>query len=104
MMDINSNSNESNEYYPITVVKKDSNLQPSSLSSQKSSLMKLAIKKDERLDYLNIPKGLIELLKINDFTIEKILDYGPSKIAEILGTDDYIAQIIFNETNNNKKS
>lgn len=102
-MDINSNSNESNEYYPITIVK-DSNLQPSSLSSQKSSLIKLAIKKDERLDYLNIPKGLIELLKINDFTIEKILDYGPSKIAEILGTDDYIAQIIFNETNNNKKS
>jgi hypothetical protein len=103
MMDINRNSNESNEYYPITIVK-DSNLQPSSLSSQKSSLIKLAIKKDERLDYLNIPKGLIELLKINDFTIEKILDYGPSKIAEILGTDDYIAQIIFNETNNNKKS
>ena len=101
-MDINSNSNESNEYYPITIVK-DSNLQPSSLSSQKSSLIKLAIKKDERLDYLNIPKGLIELLKINDFTIEKILDYGPPKIAEILGTDDYIAQIIFNETNNNKK-
>jgi hypothetical protein len=103
MMDINSKSNESKEYYPITIVK-DSNLQPSSLSSQKSSLIKLAIKKDERLDYLNIPKGLIELLKINDFTIEKILDYGPSKIAEILGTDDYIAQIIFNETNNNKKS
>ena len=102
-MDINSNSNESNEYYPITIVK-DSNLQPSSLSSQKSSFIKLAIKKDERLDYLHIPKGLIELLKINDFTIEKILDYGPSKIAEILGTDDYIAQIIFNETNNNKKS
>jgi hypothetical protein len=64
--------------------------------------MKLAINKDERLDYLNIPKGLIELLKINDFTIERILDYGPSKIAEIMGTDEYLAQIIFNETNNTK--
>ena len=94
-------SSDVNEYYPITIVK-DSNLQPSSLSSQKSSLIKLAIKKDERLDYLNIPKGLIELLKINDFTIERILDYGPSKIAEILGTDEYLAQIIFNETNNTK--
>jgi hypothetical protein len=107
MMDTNSNSsNESDsEYYPITIVKKDSNLQPSSsLPSQKSSMIKLAIKKDVRLEYLNIPKGLIELLHINDFTIEKILDYGSSKIAEILGTDDYIAQIIFNETNNNKKS
>ncbi|HET8857623.1 MAG TPA: hypothetical protein VFM28_08870 [Nitrososphaeraceae archaeon] len=105
MMEINISSNESDSgYYPITIVKKDSYLQPSSLPSQKSSLIKLAIKKDERLDYLNIPKGLIELLHINDFTIEKILDYGPSKIAEILGTDDYIAQIIFNETNNNKKS
>ena len=70
--------------------------------SQKSSSIKLAISKDERLEYLNIPKGLIELLKINDFTIEKILEYGPSKIAEILVIDNYVAQIIFNETNNKK--
>ena len=58
--------------------------------------------KDERLEYLNIPKGLIELLQINDFTIEKILEYGPSKIAETLVIDNYVAQIIFNETNNKK--
>ena len=73
------------------------------MSSQKPSSIKLAIRKDERLEYLNISKGLIELLQFNDFTIEKILDYGPSKIAEILGIDNYVAQIIFNETNNNKK-
>ena len=27
-----------------------------------------------------------------------ILEFGPSKIAENLGIDDYVAQIIFNET------
>ena len=67
-----------------------------------SSSIKLAIRKDERLEYLDIPKGLIELLQINGFTVEKILEYGPSKIAEKLGIDDYVAQIIFNETNNKK--
>ena len=29
-----------------------------------------------------------------------ILEYGPSKISEKLGIDDYVAQIIFNETSN----
>ena len=67
-----------------------------------SSSIKLAINKDERLEYLNISIGLIELLQINDFTVEKILQYGPSKIAEKLGIDDYVAQIIFSETNNKK--
>ena len=96
-MDRNSNA--------ITPIK-DSNLQlslPPSSQSQKSTSIKLAIKrKDERLEYLNIPKGLIELLQINDLTIERILGYGPSKIAEILGMDNYLAQKIFNETNNKK--
>jgi hypothetical protein len=90
-------TSSSNEYHPITII---TNSLPS--QSQKSSSIKLAISKDERLEYLNIPKGLIELLKINDFTIEKILEYGPSKIAEILVIDNYVAQIIFNETNNKK--
>ena len=96
-MDRNSNA--------ITPIK-DSNLQlslPPSSQSQKSTSIKLAIKrKDERLEYLNIPKGLIELLQINDLTIERILEYGPSKIAEILGMDNYLAQKIFNEINNKK--
>jgi hypothetical protein len=90
-------TSNSNEYHPITIIKN-----PLPSQSQKSSSIKLAISKDERLEYLNIPKGLIELLQINDFTIEKILEYGPSKIAEILVIDNYVAQIIFNETNNNK--
>ena len=107
-METSSNNNEPNVYYPITIIKNNSSnsqlpLPPSSQSqSQKSSSIKLAISKDERLEYLNIPKRLIELLKINDFTIEKILEYAPSKIAEILVIDNYVAQIIFNETNNKK--
>ena len=67
-----------------------------------SSSIKLAIMKDERLEYLDISKGLIELLQINGFTVENILEYGPSKIAEKMGIDDYVAQIIFSETNNKK--
>ena len=59
---------------------------------------KIAIWKDERLDYIDIPKGLVEVLQINGFSIEMILEYGHSQIAEILGIDDYVAQIIFNET------
>jgi len=97
---------DSNEANAITTISKDSNLQlylPSSSQNQlSSSSIKLAIRrKDERLEFLNIPKGLIELLQINNFTIERILEYGPSKIAEILGTDDYVAKIIFSETTKN---
>jgi hypothetical protein len=97
----NSNNNDDDDVngnYPITIIK-DSNLQLS-LPSQKSSI-KVAIWKDKRLDYLDIPKGLIELLQIHSFTIEIILESGPSKIAEILGIDDYVAQIIFNKTTKN---
>ena len=103
MMD--SSSNEANA---ITIIN-DSNLQlslpsPSSSLSQHrllASIIKIPISKDERLERLDIPKGLIELLQINGFTVERILEYGPSQIAEILGTDDYIAQIIFSETTKN---
>ena len=34
---------------------------------------------------------------MNGYTIENILEYGPSKIAENLRLDGYVAQIIFNE-------
>ena len=53
--------------------------------------------------HLDIPKGLVEVLQINGFTVEKILEYGPSQIAEKLGIDDYVAQIIFNETTKEKQ-
>ena len=100
---------DSNEANAITIIK-DSNLQlylPSSSSSSSSqhrllpSIVKIPISKDERLERLDIPKGLIELLQINNFTVERILEYGPSQIADILGIDDYIAQIIFSETTKN---
>jgi len=89
-------------YYPITIIK-DSNLQLSLLPSvssqhQYSSPITIAIWKDERLEHLDISRDLIELLQINGFTIERILEYGPSQIAKIIGIDDFFAQIIFNKT------
>jgi hypothetical protein len=44
-----------------------------------------------------IEPGVINLQYIG-FTVEKILDCGPSHIAEILGIDDYIKQLIYHET------
>jgi hypothetical protein len=87
-------------YYPITIIK-DSNLQLSllpSVSSQHQYSSPIAIWKDERLEHLDISRDLIELLQINGFTIERILEYGPSQIAKIIGIDDFFAQIIFNKT------
>jgi hypothetical protein len=54
--------------------------------------------KDERLELIEISKGLIEMLQSAGFTIEKILENGPSNIAEILGIDVYVGEIIYNET------
>jgi hypothetical protein len=54
--------------------------------------------KDERLEHLEISKGLIDMLQSAGFTIEKILENGPSNIAEILGIDVYVGEIIYNET------
>jgi hypothetical protein len=48
--------------------------------------------KDERLEHLEISKGLIDILQNAGFTIEKILDNGPSNIAEILGIDVYVGR------------
>ena len=55
-------------------------------------------KKDERSELVEISKGLIEILQDAGFTIEKILENGPSHIAEILGIDVYVGEIIYNET------
>jgi hypothetical protein len=119
---INCNNNTSNKAYDddkevnvdddhpsILIKKKDpsfqlSFLQPPSSSQYQSQLpsqpptIKIAIWKDIRLERLdNISKDFIELLHINGFTIERILEYGPLKIAKILGIDESYAQIIFNE-------
>jgi hypothetical protein len=69
----------------------------SSLPSQVSST-NITNVKDERLELVEISKGLIEILQDAGFTVERILENGPSHIAAILGIDDYVAQIIFNET------
>ena len=53
---------------------------------------------DERLGFINIPKGLVESLNNAGFTIEMILNSKPADIAEILGIDDYVAQIIYQES------
>ena len=62
-------------------------------------LQNIAKWKDHRLEYLDIPKGIVEILQTNDFTIEKILESEPSEIAERLGIDPYIGEIIHKETN-----
>jgi hypothetical protein len=62
------------------------------------NLQKNAKWKDPRLELVEIPKGLIELLQNAGFTIEKISDSKPSEIAEILGIDSYVGEIIHKET------
>lgn len=72
----NNNSNNyltiiDNKIKPIIIVK-DSNLRLS-LSSQSSSTS-IANNNDDRLELLEIPKGLIEILQEADFTVETILE------------------------------
>ncbi|HEX2405601.1 MAG TPA: hypothetical protein VHJ38_00210 [Nitrososphaeraceae archaeon] len=101
--------------HPLRILKKkDPSFQlsflPSSSSSSSQSqsqfklpsplsppILKIAIWKDTRLEQLDISQDLIEILHINGFTIERILEYGQLKIAKILGIDESYAQIIFNE-------
>jgi hypothetical protein len=96
MMESNYEDNNYNDYYPL-IMAKNSNLQLLPLSSPSSSL-NIAEWKDQRLELIEIPKGLIEVLQNTGFTVEKILDSGPSHIAEILGIDDYLGELIYQET------
>ena len=84
---------------PIIIIK-DSNLQLSESSSSSSSIYiaNTVNKKDVRLELLEISKGLIEILQDSGFTVESILDNSPSHIAEILGIDVYVGEIIYNAT------
>jgi hypothetical protein len=54
--------------------------------------------KDQRLELVEIPKGLIEVLQNTGLTVENILNNEPSNIAEKLGIDSYVGEIIFKET------
>ena len=85
----------------LELVVKDSSSQLSESSYIIISTINIADtvnKKDERLALVEISKGLIELLQDAGFTIEKILENRPSRIAEILGIDVYVGEIIYNET------
>jgi hypothetical protein len=66
--------------------------------SNDHNLQNIAKWKDPRLELVEIPKGLIEVLQDSGFTIEKILDSEPSEIAEKLGIDSYVGEIIHKET------
>jgi len=66
--------------------------------NQKKGKKTQRILKDERLELVEISKGLIEILQDAGFTVEKILEDEPSHIAEILGIDVYVGEIIYNET------
>lgn len=97
------NNNNSNNYLTIIdnkikpiIMVRDSNLRLS-LSSQSSS-SSIANKKDDRLQLIEIPKGLIEILQEAGFTVETILESGPSHIAETLGIESYVGEIIYKET------
>ena len=100
---VNENNNNSVIYKtentkPI-IVAKDSTLQLSESSPSSSiDIVDTVNKKDERLELVEISKGLIEMLQNAGFTIETILHNGPSHIAETLGIDVYIGEIIYKET------
>ena len=95
----NTNNNQltiiDNNIKPIIMVR-DFNLRLS-LSSQSSSPV-IATKKDDRLELIEIPRGLIEILQEDGFTVETILDSGRSYIAETLGIESYVGEIIYKET------
>lgn len=84
-----------NNIKPIIMVR-DFNLRLS-LSSQSSTPV-IDTKKDDRLELIEIPKGLIEILQEAGFTVETILDSGRSHIAETLGIESYVGEIIYKET------
>ena len=52
------------------------------------------MKNDDRIEQITIPIGLKDILNNAGFTIESILNNDPSKIAQDLGIDEYIGQII----------
>jgi hypothetical protein len=56
------------------------------------------MKNDHRIEHITISIGLKDILNNAGFTIESILNNDPSKIAQDLGIDEYIGQIILKET------
>ena len=93
----NEYNRDDNDPYCHIDLAKDYNMQLSPLSSPSSSL-NISKWKDERLEFIDIAQGLKEILHGSGFTVEKILDCGPSHIATILGISDHIGEIIYHET------
>ena len=87
------NNNKKNH---LTLINNKSTITPKIYTL--NNLKEVAKWKDPRLELVEIPKGLIEVLQNSGFTIEKILDSEPSEIAEELGIDSYVGEIIFKET------
>jgi hypothetical protein len=98
--DNNNSINYDNKNSKPIIIIKDSNMQLSESSSPSSSIdiTDTVNKKDVRLELLEIPKGLIDILQDTGFTVESILENEPSHIAEILRIDVYVGNIIYNET------
>ena len=80
----------------LTIINNNSTITPKIYAL--NNLQNRAKWKDPRLELVEIPKGLIEVLQNSGFTIERILDSEPSGIAEELGIDSYVGEIIFKET------
>ena len=87
------NNNKKNH---LTIINNKSTITPKIYTL--NNLQHVAKWKDPRLELIEIPKGLIEVLQNSGFTMEKILDSEPSVIAEELGIDSYVGEIIFKET------
>ena len=81
----------------LVVKDSSSQLSESPTSSLTINIADTVNKKDERLALVEISKGLIELLQDAGFTIEKILENRPSRIAELLGIEVYGGEIVYNE-------
>lgn len=51
--------------------------------------------KDDSIEVLDIADGLKGLLRENKLTLDTLVQFDPSKLADILGIDGYVAKIIF---------
>ena len=87
------NNNKKNH---LTIINNKSTITPKIYTL--NNLQDVAKWKDPRLELIEIPKGLIEVLQNSGFTMEKILNSEPSEIAKELGIDSYVGEIIFKET------
>jgi len=53
--------------------------------------------KYERLEFVEIPKGLFRFYMMLVLQLKNLLDGGPSHSAEIIGIDYYVGEIIYRE-------